>query len=1460
MKMMKKIFAIILMIVMLPINNIIAFAQEANSGSFFGWNWLTGELNGTIGLDYETKHSGNASVKMSCKSARQSGKYLWLYTPVTVQAGKTYEFGMWTKSKKTELVYCIVEWISESSHELLPIGASNDWIESKFEWTPTVTQDARLMFILEGASNGFWIDDVYFREKGTENNLISNGTFETGVESVANVETLYNEVIENGSFTTEQLKQLGGVLGYIQTRKQEGIKLDGDNSDWSNYDAIYMPVMQKQIQTFMSDDKDKDVTAEVKTAYDDESLYIMFDVTDDVFYPITKDRTDYNYWDGDSIQFAVSPVEEDLKEKDPNEPENPDDVAGYDFGIGTGGVDTSNSVKFGKEISIVCDPNSIDAEVHSSYLTDEEKAKVVAKAKNSGEHTIYEVQIPWETIIEGGKPKEKLLFNFLVNDNDGNGRRYCVELTDGISRSKDNTNFPFLELVDDDSDFFSWIVLNRDSGIYGGYDLYIVNAADKERTFKINNRYTQEEKEVSIAAQSGIKIWHDFSAIGEFQIICDVTCDGKTVQAKSRTFKSDSKYFSPDDAAGVKENAEKMAAEIKTLLDQCEEKGIHTDYETANYMILSRFVDYIQEDINNGYYKTMQYMDDSLKKIYEETKKDLNAYLSGEKMPFEVPRYITSDKRVEIEGGHFVADTNTNGVVEKRPVFLTGWGHFISSSNDLKNFPAFGFNIIQYGAYPRDILLPAGSGTAIPGESDYSINPNWVMRWLPDILKKGEESNMTVDVLFGPHVFPQFVYDKYPDTITGSPEFIKYNIMDERMKKVIKLSLEALIPQIKDYKSLSSICISNEPIFRTALSDEFYRPYWAGFLEKRYNGDLARLNDNYGTAYTSFTEVEFPEINKDGNTLSIDDARDYDYCDFNAEIMSSWHQFICDTIREMAPDIPLQAKMHLTPRSSDWHPSMRNVVDSGVKYQYYKDMFDINGNDGGHYLTNDWHMRELDYYYQIDYQKTFKKAPVANTEDHILQDSITPFESIYSDYAAQQIWQGAVHGKGMSVIWVWEWEYSPQSALYGSLMRRPDGISKISKISLDLQRLSNEVVALQDDEPEVALLYSDASRNYSNTYTVGCYAAYESLRYAGKSVQFIAETGVDVARKLENCKVLIIPKTVQVKEDLPEKIADFVRNGGKVLVCDRDTFTKNEYDKPLTGKAKESADYIKANATLIENMDQSTDTLGEMSFEDFHKYIKDYLKNNNMQYVRVVDAETGEDVDYVEINTGICNDKLILNMNSLRGDKKVKIIADNQTITSSYDLRSGDNFGEVIELTKYEPVMLEINVSNQFIDTYNHWAENNISNLTNKGIIKGISNSRFAPDKQISIAEILALLARSYGLDCSSSEDDLKWYDGTIRALNNAGMDISEIRDFDKKATREDAAEWAVKFYEKFMAAINSGMANQYTDYSQINDKEAVDKATVAGIMSGYPDGSFGGSKGITRAEFATVLVNLLKK
>lgn len=37
---------------------------------------------------------------------------------------------------------------------------------------------------------------------------------------------------------------------------------------------------------------------------------------------------------------------------------------------------------------------------------------------------------------------ERIFFNVLANDNDGEGRRYCVELAPGISEGKTNDRIP----------------------------------------------------------------------------------------------------------------------------------------------------------------------------------------------------------------------------------------------------------------------------------------------------------------------------------------------------------------------------------------------------------------------------------------------------------------------------------------------------------------------------------------------------------------------------------------------------------------------------------------------------------------------------------------------------------------------------------------------------------------------------------------------------------------------------------------------------------------------------------------------------------------------------------------------------------------------------------------------------------------------------------------------------------
>ena len=67
-----------------------------------------------------------------------------------------------------------------------------------------------------------------------------------------------------------------------------------------------------------------------------------------------------------------------------------------------------------------------------------------------GNKTVYEFKIPWTNLLmEGQQPKlgDKLGFSFLVNDNDGNGRRGWIEYASGIGESKNSALFTYLKLI-----------------------------------------------------------------------------------------------------------------------------------------------------------------------------------------------------------------------------------------------------------------------------------------------------------------------------------------------------------------------------------------------------------------------------------------------------------------------------------------------------------------------------------------------------------------------------------------------------------------------------------------------------------------------------------------------------------------------------------------------------------------------------------------------------------------------------------------------------------------------------------------------------------------------------------------------------------------------------------------------------------------------------------------------------
>ena len=153
-------------------------------------------------------------------------------------------------------------------------------------------------------------------------------------------------------------------------------------------------------------------------------------------------------------------------------------------------------------------------------------------------------------------------------------------------------------------------------------------------------------------------------------------------------------------------------AELNMLLEECEEKGIPTDYEIINYATIERFEKYINDDINNNH-SAVEFNRRKIEELYIEAKENLEGYLSGTKRPHKIERAdinnVYNEKSVLKDG--------------KEPVFSIGFGHFAQARADVRNFNNYGTNNIQMEIGPRYFTKSIDSWIEKNiGETDASIN------------------------------------------------------------------------------------------------------------------------------------------------------------------------------------------------------------------------------------------------------------------------------------------------------------------------------------------------------------------------------------------------------------------------------------------------------------------------------------------------------------------------------------------------------------------------------------------------------------------------------------------------------------------------------------------------------------------------------------------------------------------
>lgn len=200
-----------------------------------------------------------------------------------------------------------------------------------------------------------------------------------------------------------------------------------------------------------------------------------------------------------------------------------------------------------------------------------------------------------------------------------------------------------------------------------------------------------------------------------------------------------------------------------------------------------------------------------------------------------------------------------------------------------------------------------------------------------------------------------------------------------------------------------------------------------------------------------------------------------------------------------------------------------------------------------------------------------------------------------------------------------------------------------------------------------------------------------------------------------------------------------------------------------------------------------------------------------------------------------------------------------------------------------------------FTDLKGHWAEATIYALVKEGVVEGFPDGTFRPNDPVQVDQFIKMILMAlseekengerYWRDDFLDQTDSYIKDKLIRRpsdfdFNNSKngywaqsyldqatyMTILNVnnrrwinKDFTRKLTREDIAYLAISttrlFEEKEEFNYVNLAKSKIKDLYQVQyDEEDILQSYMKGIMSGYPDGTFGVNQLVTRAEAAAIL------
>ncbi len=179
-----------------------------------------------------------------------------------------------------------------------------------------------------------------------------------------------------------------------------------------------------------------------------------------------------------------------------------------------------------------------------------------------------------------------------------------------------------------------------------------------------------------------------------------------------------------------------------------------------------------------------------------------------------------------------------------------------------------------------------------------------------------------------------------------------------------------------------------------------------------------------------------------------------------------------------------------------------------------------------------------------------------------------------------------------------------------------------------------------------------------------------------------------------------------------------------------------------------------------------------------------------------------------------------------------------------------------------------------FDDIGGHWAQGNIQSLAAKGVVAGVGNNLFDPERNVTRAEFVRMLLVAFETVLpADAATDVTFHDVPADAWYAADVNKGAALGFvtgypdetfkpDNQISREEMAVMVSKFVDSVKLDLKESVqAIAFTDADDIGGWAVshVSRVQKMGIVNGMEDGRYAPQENTTRAQAATIVMGLIK-